>query len=390
MTTIKDDFVNGDQVTAAYLNGHGAQTNQNTTDIAGKAAASHTHTASAISDSTTVGRNVLTAADAAAARSAIGAGTSSLALGTSSSTAKAGDYQPASTDISDSSTVGRAVLTAGSQAAARSAIGAGTGSGDVVGQASSVDSEVALFSGSGGKTIKRATGSGIAKLTSGVLGTATSGTDYAPATSGSSLLKGNGAGGFSNASAGTDYAPATSGSSILKGNGSGGTTAASAGTDYVAPGGALGTPSSGNLANCTFPTLNQNTTGSAATLTTPRTINGVSFNGSANIVLTKRVASTTSTTSWTIDADTTDIAIQTALAGALTINAPSGTPTQGQPLTGRIKDNGTARAITWNAIWRAMGITLPTTTVISKTLYFIAIYNSTDSKWDVVGLGQEA
>ena len=33
-----------------------------------------------------------------------------------------------------------------------------------------------------------------------------------------------------------------------------------------------------------FPTLNQSTTGSAATLTTPRTIGGVSFDGSANIV----------------------------------------------------------------------------------------------------------
>lgn len=37
--------------------------------------------------------------------------------------------------------------------------------------ATSVDSEVALFSGTGGKTIKRATGSGFAKLTSGVLST---------------------------------------------------------------------------------------------------------------------------------------------------------------------------------------------------------------------------
>lgn len=39
----------------------------------------------------------------------------------------------------------------------------------------------------------------------------------------------------------------------------------------------------------TFPTFNQNTTGtaaSAATFTTPRTINGVSFNGSANITIT--------------------------------------------------------------------------------------------------------
>jgi hypothetical protein len=33
-------------------------------------------------------------------------------------------------------------------------------------------------------------------------------------------------------------------------------------------GSALGTPSSGNLTNCTFPTLNQNTTGNAATATT--------------------------------------------------------------------------------------------------------------------------
>ena len=46
---------------------------------------------------------------------------------------------------------------------------------------------------------------------------------------------------------------------------------------------ALGTPASGTLTNCTFPTLNQNTTGSAATLTTARTINGESFDGSANI-----------------------------------------------------------------------------------------------------------
>ena len=49
---------------------------------------------------------------------------------------------------------------------------------------------------------------------------------------------------------------------------------------------ALGTPASGNLANCTFPTLNQNTTGSAATLTTPRNINGVAFDGSAAITVT--------------------------------------------------------------------------------------------------------
>lgn len=81
----------------------------------------------------------------------------------------------------------------------------GAGTGDFSSNtASSVDGEVVLFSGTGGKTGKRATGSGLAKLTSGVLGTATSGTDYAPATTGSSILKAS-SGGFANAVAGTDY-----------------------------------------------------------------------------------------------------------------------------------------------------------------------------------------
>ena len=44
---------------------------------------------------------------------------------------------------------------------------------------------------------------------------------------------------------------------------------------------ALGTPSSGNLANCSFPTLNQNTTGNAATATNPQS--GGSFITSSNI-----------------------------------------------------------------------------------------------------------
>lgn len=59
----------------------------------------HTHPASQVSDSTAIGRSVLTAADAAAARTALGAGTSSLALGTTGSTAKAGNYAPTLADI---------------------------------------------------------------------------------------------------------------------------------------------------------------------------------------------------------------------------------------------------------------------------------------------------
>lgn len=77
-----------------------------------------------ISDATATGRSVLTAASAATARAAIGAGTSSLALGTTSSTAKAGDYQPTAANISDASPIGQTVLTAASAAAILTAIGA--------------------------------------------------------------------------------------------------------------------------------------------------------------------------------------------------------------------------------------------------------------------------
>lgn len=78
-------------------------------------------------------------------------------------------------------------------------------------------------------------------------------------------------------------------------------THATGGTDALTPaaigavatGGALGTPSSGNLVNCTFPTLNQSTTGSAAKLTTARAISisggatgtATSFDGSAAIAI---------------------------------------------------------------------------------------------------------
>ncbi len=71
---------------------------------------------------------------------------------------------------------------------------------------------------------------------------------------------------------------------------------------FVTFNGALGTPSSGTLTNCTFPTLNQNTTGSAATLTTTRTIWGQNFNGSANITGTLALGSSSLTLTGSIGA----------------------------------------------------------------------------------------
>lgn len=54
----------------------------------------------------------------------------------------------------------------------------GSGSGDVSGPASSVDSEIVLFNSTTGKLIKRASTTGLLKGTSGVLSAATAGTDY--------------------------------------------------------------------------------------------------------------------------------------------------------------------------------------------------------------------
>jgi len=89
-------------------------------------------------------------------------------------------------------------------------------------------------------------------------------------------------------------------------------------------GGALGTPSSGTLTNCTFPTLNQSTTGSAATLTNTRTLWGQNFNGSANVsgaltgVGTVALSGATSGTT-TVQAS--------AVAGTTTITLPAATGT---------------------------------------------------------------
>ena len=99
---------------------------------------------------------------------------------------------------------------------------------------------------------------------------------------------------------------------------------------------------------------------------------------------------TASTSTLTPNIDNNDQETVTALAAALTIAAPSGTASTGMKLIIRLKDNGTARALTWNAIYRALGTTIPTTTVANKITYIGLVYNGTDTKWDVVAVSQEA
>ena len=105
--------------------------------------------------------------------------------------------------------------------------------------------------------------------------------------------------------------------------------------------------------------------------------------------LNPRVSTATSTATLTVDADSYDQANLTAQAAALTIAAPTGTPVTGQKLIIRLEDNGTTRGITWNAIFEVIGVTLPTDTTAGKKHYIGAIYNTDNTKWDVVGIQEE-
>jgi hypothetical protein len=98
-----------------------------------------------------------------------------------------------------------------------------------------------------------------------------------------------------------------------------------------------------------------------------------------------RIGTTASSSTPTPDCDSHDQYNVTALAAAPTFGAPTGTPVDGQHLRIRIKDNGTARACAWNAIYTSSGVaTLLSTTVVNKTHLSDFVYDSAAVKWVLV------
>lgn len=91
-----------------------------------------------------------------------------------------------------------------------------------------------------------------------------------------------------------------------------------------------------------------------------------------------------------VNIDTTDLQIMTDISGTLTIGSPTGTVYSGQKFLLRLKDDGIARTLSWNAVFRGIGITLPTTTYASKLMYFGFIYNVNDLKWDCIAYVKES
>ena len=105
--------------------------------------------------------------------------------------------------------------------------------------------------------------------------------------------------------------------------------------------------------------------------------------------ITPRVVTTTDDATAVIDCDVTDQYQLTAVANATTFTV-TGTPVAGQKLLIRAKDAGVAKGLTWDAVFNAVGVTLPTTTVASKTHYIGCVYNATSSKWDALAVAVEA
>jgi hypothetical protein len=103
-----------------------------------------------------------------------------------------------------------------------------------------------------------------------------------------------------------------------------------------------------------------------------------------------RVTSAASASSLTPSVATADVYAYTALAAGLTINAPTGTPLDGDKLMFRLLDNGTPQSLTWNATYTVIGVTLPTTTTASKTTYVGCIYNANNTRWDVIAVTTQA
>jgi hypothetical protein len=129
----------------------------------------------------------------------------------------------------------------------------------------------------------------------------------------------------------------------------------------------------GNSANATGGVL---TSDGAATVTNKR--------------IDPRVISATSTASLTPDVGSYDQYNLTAQAATLTIDAPIGSPVNGNKLLFRILDDGVSRSINWNATYTGIGTTIPSATTAGKMLYVGCMYNSNNTRWDVVAVSIQA
>ncbi len=184
------------------------------------------------------------------------------------------------------------------------------------------------------------------------------GTNVAPATSGTTILKGNNAGGFNVATAGTDYVAPTSGSAVQKANGAGGLTAATVGTDYLAPA-SIGTTVQAYSANLTSFASKTIPSGTIVGDTDTQTLSGKTI---TSLKETKS-APTISGAALTLDLSTSSV-FAVALNASVTTLTISNPPSNGTFISFvlELTANGTSYTITWPASIKWPGGSAPSLT----------------------------
>jgi hypothetical protein len=138
--------------------------------------------------------------------------------------------------------------------------------------------------------------------------------------------------------------------------------------------------------------------GLATTITLQSGVNDTIVNRTSSDTLTNkrvtpRVVSLPNANAFTLSTDNADVntQINTVAAGTLTVNAPAGTPTDGQRLTFYIKSTNVMQ-YQWNAIFRgSLTVPLPPATTgtiasVPRTDYIAFIFNAADNKWDCIAV----
>jgi plastocyanin len=165
---------------------------------------------------------------------------------------------------------------------------------------------------------------------------------------------------------------------VLSTNGAGGLSWIASGG-----GGGGGASISNGTSNVNIATVDGNITMGVAGVANVVTVSS----SGVSAAIKPRIDTIADGTTVTINADITDLAIQTntQTAGTLTIAAPSGTPYQGQKLMFRLQSTN-VQTFSWNAVFNgSTDLNLPSTSSGSSKYDYVGfIYNSTQSKWNVI------
>lgn len=227
-----------------------------------------------------------------------------------------------------------------------------------------------------------------------------------------SVASANGLAGTSSGGATPSLTLSTTVTGLLKGDGTA-ISAASSGTDYIAPSGALGTPASGTLTNCTGLPVSTGVSGLGANvatfLATPSSANLAAAvtdeTGSGSLVFGTSPTITTGTytglretrTAPTISAGTLTLdcsagnVFSVALNASITTLAFTNIPASGTAyaLTLSFTADGTARTVAWGAAVKWPGGTAPTLTSTSgKVDTFVLTTWDAGTTWFAFVAGQ--